>query len=56
MSNIISSVMLLFGINQVPTTVSEYLWCIITLVVGLYIVKYVWLFFSDLFTEMLRMR
>lgn len=56
MANIISSVMTLFGITQVPTTVSEFLWCIITLIVGLYIVKYVWLFFSDLFTEMLRMR
>lgn len=56
MSNIITSVMALFGISQAPTTVSEFLWCIITLIVGLYIVKYVWLFFTDLFTEMMRMR
>ena len=56
MSSIISSVMTLFGITQVPTTVQEMLWCIVTLIVGLYIVKYVWLFVSDLFSEMLRMR
>lgn len=54
--NIVSEVLLLFGISAPPTTVQDFLWDIIIIVVGLYIVKYVWLFVSSLFSEMLRMR
>lgn len=54
--SIISDVLLLFGISEPPTTVQEYLWYVLVIVVGLYVIKYVWLFASNLFTEMLRMR
>lgn len=56
MNNVVSSVLNLFGITQAPITAQEFLWDALLIVVGLYVVKYVWLFFSDLFSEMLRMR
>ena len=56
MNSVVASVLSLFGITQVPTTAQEFLWDALLIVVGLYVVKYVWLFFSDLFTEMIRMR
>ena len=54
--SIISDVLLLFGISSAPATVQEFLWDLIVIVVGLYVIKYVWLFASDLMSEMLRMR
>ena len=54
-SNIISSVMSLFGITDAPVTVSEFLWDCIILFVGLYIIKYVMIFITGLFREMMRL-
>ena len=51
MNSIITQVMALFGIASAPVTVSEFLWDLIILVVGLFIVKYVMIFFSSLFSE-----
>lgn len=53
-NNIISSVMTLFGISQAPVTVSEFLWDVIILIVGLFIVKYCMIFITSLFSEMLK--
>ena len=39
MNSIISQVMALFGITSAPVTVSDFLWDLIILVVGLFIVK-----------------
>ena len=54
-TNIISSVMALFGIYTAPVTVSEFLWDCIILFVGLYIIKYVMIFITGLFREMMRL-
>lgn len=54
-SNIISSVMALFGITSAPATVSDFLWDCIVLFVGLYIIKYVMIFVTGLFREMMRL-
>ena len=51
MNSIISQVMALFGITSAPVTVSDFLWDLIILVVGLFVVKYVMIFFSSLFSE-----
>lgn len=56
MTNIVWSILNLFGITAAPTTVQEYLWDLVLIVVGLYVVKYVWLFVIDVFSEMLKMR
>ena len=53
---IISDLLLLFGISGPPNTVQDYLWDVLVIVVGLYVVKYVWLFASSVFSEVLRMR
>lgn len=53
-NNVISSVMSLFGIYEAPTTVSEFLWDVIILVVGLFIVKYCMIFITSLFSEILK--
>ena len=55
MINIISSVMSLFGITDAPVTVSDFLWDCIILFVGLYIVKYVMIFVTSIFREMMRL-
>ena len=55
-SSIISSIMALFGITSAPVTVSDFLWDAIILIVGLYIVKYVMIFITSLFNEMLKIR
>lgn len=54
--SIISDVLLLFGISSAPVTVQDFLWDLLVIVVGLYVIKYVWLFASDLFGEIMRMR
>lgn len=53
-SSIIQSILTLFGITQVPTTVSEFLWCIVIIVVGLWVVKYCMLFIMMLFKAALK--
>ena len=55
-SGIIGSIMNLFGITQVPTTVGELIWTVITLIVGLFIVKYCMLFILELMKAMVKMR
>lgn len=54
MTNVISEVMAFFGIYEAPVTVSDFLWDIIILVVGLYIVKYCMIFITSLFSEMMK--
>ena len=54
-TNIISSVMALFGIYSAPVTVSDFLWDCIILFVGLYIIKYVMIFVTGIFREMMRL-
>lgn len=53
-NNIISSVMALFGIYDAPVTASEFLWDVLIIVVGLFIVKYVMIFVTNLFSEVLK--
>lgn len=55
-SGLISSVMQLFGITEVPQTVGDLLWVFITIVVGLYIVKYCMIFFLTILKEMVKIR
>ena len=54
MINVISEVMYFFGISEAPVTVSDFMWDILILVVGLYIVKYCMIFITSLFSEMLK--
>lgn len=53
-NNIISSVMGLFGIYSAPVTASEFLWDVLIIVVGLFIVKYVMIFVTNLFSEVMK--
>ena len=54
MSNIITSILTLIGINSAPTTVAEFMWTTIVLVVGLYVIKYCMIFIISLFQQMLK--
>lgn len=54
MTNIITSFLTLIGITQVPQTPSEFMWCTVCLVVGLYIIKYCMIFITSLFAQMLK--
>ena len=53
-NSIISSVMSLFGITQAPVTVSEFMWDVIIIIIGLWIIKYIMIFFTSLLVEMLK--
>lgn len=53
-NNIIASIMYMFGISSAPVTVYDFLWDCLIIVVGLYIVKYVMIFITSLFSEMMR--
>lgn len=55
-SGLIERILLLFGITQPPTTVGELCWTAITLIVGLFIVKYAMLFVLELMREMVKLR
>lgn len=46
--------MSLFGIYNAPVTVSDFLWDLIILIVGLFIVKYCMIFIVSLFKEIMR--
>lgn len=52
--NIIASIMYLFGISNAPVTVGDFLWDVIILIVGLYIVKYCMIFITSLFSDMMK--
>lgn len=51
MNGIIWSVLNLFGITQVPTTVQEFLWDLVILFVGITIVKSVLAFIFGFFKD-----
>lgn len=51
MNGIIWSVLNLFGITQVPTTVQEFLWDLVILFVGITIVKAVLAFIFGFFKD-----
>lgn len=51
MNNIILSVLSLFGINQAPATVQEYLWDMILISVGIAIIKAILAFVFGFFKE-----
>lgn len=51
MNNIILSVLSLFGIDQTPVTVQEYLWDMILISVGLSIIKAILAFVFGFFKE-----
>jgi hypothetical protein len=55
-SGIIGQIMFCFGIEQVPQTASELIWCIVTILVGLFVVKYCMLFILTLMKEMVKIR
>lgn len=50
-SDIITSILNLFGIYQAPTTVQEFLWDLVILVVGLVVVKAILAFVFGFFKE-----
>ena len=54
MSNIITSILTIIGISSAPTTVAEFMWTTIVLVVGLYVIKYCMIFITSLFQQMLK--
>lgn len=55
MSSIIAEIMSIMGITQVPATVQEYLWDLVVLFVGLYIIKYIMVFVTAVFQSIMKM-
>ena len=55
MTSIIAEIMSIMGISQVPTTVQEYLWDLVILFVGLYIIKYIMVFVSAVFSAVMKL-
>lgn len=55
MTNIITSLLTLIGINSVPSTPQEFLWDCIVIVVGLYVIKYCMIFITSLFSQMMKL-
>jgi len=54
MSTLISETFLMFGITQQPTTVQEFLWDLLVLFVGFYIIKWVTVTFFSFVKDMMR--
>lgn len=55
METIINQILTLFGITQAPTTVSEFLWDIVILFVGLFVVKWITITVFSLMKDMMRL-
>ena len=52
MQNWITNILLMFGISQPPVTVSEFLWDLVLIWLGLYIIKYCIVLFVGVLRDM----
>lgn len=55
MSTIINQILTFFGITQPPQTTSEFLWDLVILFVGFYVVKWVTVTVFSLMKDMMRL-
>lgn len=52
MQNWITNILLMFGITQPPVTVNEFLWDLVLIWLGLYIIKYCVVLFVGVLRDM----